>query len=47
MRGSVDGKVQNILNTSGKYAIAGFIDDNPEKQGGMLHGKAIFCGVKI
>ena len=20
--------------------------DNPEKQGGMLHGKTIFCGVK-
>ena len=38
---------RDILNTSNrKYAIAGFIDDNPEKQGGMLHGKTIFCGVK-
>ena len=27
------------------YSIAGFIDDDPDKQGAFLHGKKILCGI--
>ena len=28
-----------------QYSIAGFIDDNVEKHGALLHGKKIFCSI--
>ena len=37
---------REILTTSRhQYAIAGFIDDDKEKQGGLLQGKKVYCGV--
>ena len=38
---------REILTTHrNQYSIAGFIDDDPQKRSGMLHGKKIFCGIK-
>ena len=37
---------REIMTTSrNKYSIAGFIDDNVEKHGALLHGKKILCGI--
>ena len=37
---------REIMTTSRhQYSIAGFIDDNVEKHGALLHGKRIFCGI--
>ena len=37
---------REIMTTSRhQYSIAGFIDDNVEKHGALLHGKKIFCGI--
>ena len=37
---------KEILTTSRKmYSIAGFIDDNHDKHGALLHGKKIFCSI--
>ena len=27
------------------YSIAGFVDDNMQKKGALLHGKEIFCTI--
>tara|TARA_B100000519_G_scaffold141006_1_gene122195 strand:- start:1292 stop:3181 length:1890 start_codon:yes stop_codon:yes gene_type:complete len=38
---------REILSTSRKdYSIIGFVDDDKDKQGGLLHGKKVYCGVK-
>ena len=38
---------REIMTTSRhQYSIAGFIDDNVEKHGALLHGKKIFCGIR-
>ena len=29
-----------------QYSIAGFVDDNVEKHGALLHGKKIFCSIR-
>ena len=46
--GTTGDKIAREILTMHKnqYSIAGFIDDDPGKRGGMLHGKKIFCGVK-
>ncbi len=37
---------REIMTTSRhQYSIAGFIDDNVEKHGALLHGKKIFCSI--
>ena len=37
---------REILTTSRNlYSIAGFVDDDKNKQGALLHGKKVFCGV--
>ncbi len=37
---------REILTTArNQYTIAGFIDDDPNKHDGLLHGKKIFCGI--
>ena len=37
---------REIMTTSRhQYTIAGFVDDNVEKHGALLHGKQIFCNV--
>ena len=37
---------REILTSSRNlYSIAGFIDDDKNKQGALLHGKKVFCGV--
>jgi len=39
---------KEILTTSSSrdlYKIAGFVDDNAEKHGALLHGKKVFCNV--
>ncbi len=37
---------REIMTTSrNQYAIAGFVDDNMEKHGALLHGKQIFCSI--
>ncbi len=37
---------REILTTyNADYQIAGFVDDNPEKIGALLHGKKIFCRI--
>ena len=37
---------REIMTTSrNKYSIAGFIDDNVEKHGALLHGKKILCSI--
>ncbi len=37
---------REIMTTSRhQYSIAGFIDDNMEKHGALLHGKKIFCKI--
>ena len=37
---------REIMTTSRhQYTIAGFVDDNVEKHGALLHGKQIFCGI--
>ena len=37
---------REIMTTSrNNYSIAGFIDDNIEKHGALLHGKKILCGI--
>ena len=28
------------------YSICGFVDDDPERHGALLHGKKIFCGIR-
>ena len=28
-----------------QYTIVGFVDDNVEKHGALLHGKQIFCSI--
>ena len=38
---------REIMTTSRhQYSIAGFVDDNSEKHGALLHGKKIFCSVR-
>ncbi len=38
---------REIMTTSRhQYSIAGFIDDNVEKHGALLHGKRIFCSIR-
>ena len=38
---------REILTTSrNDYSIAGYIDDHPDKQGALLHGKKVFCKIK-
>ena len=38
---------REILTTSrNEFTIAGFVDDNPDKHGALLHGKKIFCGLE-
>ena len=38
---------REILSTSrGSYAIIGYVDDNVEKHGALLHGRKIFCSIK-
>ncbi len=34
-----------LTSASNLYKISGFIDDDKEKQGGMLHGQKIYCGL--
>jgi len=37
---------REIRSTSRKnYKIVGFVDDNPEKKGALLHGIKVYCGV--
>ncbi len=37
---------REIMTTSrNQYSIAGFVDDNVEKHGALLHGKEIFCSI--
>lgn len=37
---------REIMTTSRhQYSMVGFIDDNVEKHGALLHGKQIFCGI--
>ncbi len=37
---------REIMTTSrNQYSIAGFVDDNVEKHGALLHGKQIFCSI--
>ncbi len=37
---------REVLTTHrNQYSIAGFIDDDPQKRSGLLHGKKIFCGI--
>ena len=37
---------REIMTTSRhQYSIAGFVDDNVEKHGALLHGKKIFCSI--
>ena len=37
---------REIMTTSRhQYSMVGFIDDNAEKHGALLHGKQIFCGI--
>ena len=37
---------REILSTArDKYKIIGFVDDDSEKHGGLLHSKKIFCGI--
>ncbi|MBA64849.1 MAG: hypothetical protein CMG55_03510 [Candidatus Marinimicrobia bacterium] len=45
--GKTGDKLAREILTSGRsqYGIVGFIDDNPDKQNGLLHGKQIFCGL--
>ena len=46
--GKTGEKIAREIRTTSRnqYVLAGFIDDNPEKHGGLLHGKKIFCSVK-
>ena len=38
---------REIMTTSRhQYSIAGFVDDNLEKHGALLHGKKIFCKIR-
>ena len=38
---------REIMTTSRhQYSIAGFVDDNVEKHGALLHGKKIFCSIR-
>ena len=38
--------IRDIRATSkNQYTVAGFVDDNPNKRGALLHGKEIFCSV--
>ena len=45
--GKTGEKIAREIMTTARheYAIAGFIDDNSEKHGALLHGKKIFCGI--
>ena len=45
--GKAGAKVANEINNASQsqYEIIGFIDDDIEKQGGLLNGKKIFCGL--
>ena len=37
---------REIMTTSrNQYSIAGFVDDNVQKSGALLHGKKIFCKI--
>ena len=43
---SADIIAREILTSGRKqYSIAGFIDDDPEKHGALLHGKKIYCNI--
>ena len=35
-----------IIQSTTQYAIAGFVDDNPEKHGALLHGKKVYGSVR-
>tara|TARA_Y100000591_G_scaffold333413_1_gene377651 strand:- start:31382 stop:33271 length:1890 start_codon:yes stop_codon:yes gene_type:complete len=38
--------IRDIRATSrNQYTVVGFVDDNPNKHGALLHGKEIFCSV--
>ena len=38
---------REIMTTSRhQYSIAGFVDDNVEKHGALMHGKKIFCSIR-
>ena len=38
--------IRDIRTTSrDQYTVVGFVDDNPDKRGALLHGKEIFCSV--
>ena len=43
---TADKIAREILTTArSKYDLVGFIDDSIKKQGALLHGKKIFCGL--
>jgi len=43
---SADIIAREILTSARKqYSIAGFIDDDPQKHGALLHGKKIYCSI--
>ena len=45
--GKTGEKIAKEIRTTSRnqYTIVGFVDDNPQKHGALLHGKKIFCGV--
>ena len=47
--GTTGEKIAREIRTTtsrSKYSIAGFVDDDQEKHGALLHGKKIFCKIK-
>ena len=43
--GKTGDKIARQILASTNYSIVGFVDDDPNKEGALLHGKKIFCGV--
>ena len=35
-----------LTHARNKYKLVGFVDDNFEKQGALIHGKKVFCSIK-